>query len=258
MVHIVGAGAGDPELITVKGQRLLREADVVIYAGSLVNPELLKLCKDSAKIYNSAEMMLEEIIHAIEVADNKGLNVVRLHTGDPSIYGAIQEQIDVLKAKGIDFEIVPGVSSFVAAAASLKQEYTLPGVTQTVILTRCGGRTPVPDRESIRNLAQHQSTLCIFLSINLIADVVNELLAGGLDTDTPIAVVQRASWHDEKILRGRLDNIVEQVNNAGIDRTAMIVVGRCLNSDNYQPSKLYSRDFSHMFRTARGNNDAEI
>ena len=247
MVYIVGAGAGDPELITVKGQRLLREADVVIYAGSLVNPELLKNCKDNAEIHNSAAMTLDEVLKVIEVANSKGKNVVRLHTGDPSIYGAIQEQIDALAEKNIAVEIVPGVSSFLAAAATLKQEYTLPGVTQTVIITRAGGKTPVPDSESLKNLAQHKTTLCIFLSVNLIEKVVADLLAAGLSKDTPVAVVQKASWKDEKIVRGNIENIAEQVKAAKIERTALIIVGECLNK-HYEKSLLYSPHFSHMFR----------
>ena len=249
MVYIVGAGAGDVELITVKGQRLLREADVIIYAGSLVNAELLKVCRADAEIYNSATMTLDEVLAVIEVANAAGKNIVRLHTGDPSIYGAIQEQIDFLDKKNIPFEIVPGVSSFLAAAATLKQEYTLPGVTQTVIITRAAGKTPVPDSESLKNLAVHKTTLCIFLSVGLIENVVADLLAGGLTADTPVAVVQRASWHDEKILRGTLQNIVAQVKAAKIERQALIIVGDCLNK-NYEHSQLYSPNFSHMFRKA--------
>ena len=248
MVYIVGAGAGDPELITVKGQRLLREADVVIYAGSLVNPELLKNCKANAEIYNSATMTLDEVINVIEIANLQNKNIVRLHTGDSSIYGAIQEQIDILAEKNIVVEVVPGVSSFLAAAATLKQEYTLPGVTQTVIITRAAGKTPVPEKESLKNLAQHQTTLCIFLSVSLIENVVADLLAAGLSEDTPVAVVQKASWQDEKILRGTLENIVAQVKAEKIERTALIIVGECLNK-NYEKSQLYSPNFSHMFRS---------
>ena len=248
MVHIVGAGSGDVELITLKGKRLLEEADVVIYAGSLVNPELLKFCKVESQKYNSASMTLAEVIHIIEQAEAKGLTTVRLHTGDPSIYGAIQEQMDELALRGIEFDVTPGVSSFLAAAAALKQEYTLPGITQTVIITRHGGRTPVPERESLKNLAKHQTTICIFLSIKMIAEVVDDLIAGGFKSDTPIAVVEHASWADEKIVRGTLETIIEQVKTEGIERTAMIIVGHCLGSDKYQESKLYSPEFSHMFR----------
>ena len=247
MVYIVGAGAGDPELITVKGQRLLREADVVIYAGSLVNPELLKNCREDAEIFNSATMTLDEVLNVIETADSAGKNVVRLHTGDPAIYGAIQEQIDALETKNIAVEIVPGVSSFLAAAATLKQEYTLPGVTQTVIITRAAGKTPVPERENLKNLAKLQTTLCIFLSISFIENVVADLLDAGLDKNTPVAVAQKASWQDEKVLRGTLENIVAQVQAEKIERTALIIVGNCLNK-NYEKSQLYSPTFSHMFR----------
>ena len=251
MVHIVGAGAGDPELITVKGQRLLGAADVVIYAGSLVNPELLKFCKDGVETFNSAEMTLDEVIHVIEVAHSQGKDIVRLHTGDPSIYGAIQEQTDILTEKGIEFEIVPGVSSFLAAAAALKQEFTLPGITQTVILTRQSGATPVPENESLKKLAAIQSTICIFLSVKLIDKIVEDLLSAGLEINTPVAVVYKASWADEKILRGTLENISEKVKSAGITRTALVIVGNCLNSKRYEKSHLYSPKFSHMFRKAK-------
>ena len=250
MVYIIGAGSGDPELITVKGQKLLSAADVVIYAGSLVNPELLKVCKEGAEIFNSALMTLDEVIHVIETANSNGKDVVRLHTGDPSIYGAIQEQIDALNDKGIDFEIVPGVSSFVAAAASLKQELTLPGITQTVILTRQGGVTSVPEAESLKKIADTKATICVFLSVKLIDDVVKNLLDAGLAETTPVAIVYKASWSDEKILRGTLENISAKVKESGINRTALIIVGQCLNSRRYEPSKLYSPKFSHMFRRA--------
>ncbi len=249
-VYIVGAGAGDPELITVKGQKLLQKADVIIYAGSLVNPALLGFAKEGAEIHDSASMTLPEVIETIEKAVAKDLMVVRLHTGDPSIYGAIQEQMDALKKKGIDFEVVPGVSSFLATAAALKQEYTLPGISQTVIITRNEGRTPVPEREKLRSLAAHQATMCIFLSITMLADVVKELMEGGYAPSTPIAIVQRASWPEQKIVRATLETIVAEIADKGIDRTAMIVVSRCLGAD-YELSRLYAPEFSHMFREAR-------
>jgi len=248
-VYIVGAGAGDPELITVKGQKLLQKADVIIYAGSLVNPALLGFAKEGAEIHDSASMTLPEVIETIEKAVAKDLMVVRLHTGDPSIYGAIQEQMDALKKKGINFEVVPGVSSFLATAAALKQEYTLPGISQTVIITRNEGRTPVPEREKLRSLAAHQATMCIFLSITMLADVVKELMEGGYAPSTPIAIVQRASWPEQKIVRATLETIVEEIADKGIDRTAMIVVSRCLGAD-YELSRLYAPEFSHMFREA--------
>lgn len=249
-VHFVGAGPGDPELITVKGQRLIAAADTIIYAGSLVNPALLDLAKPGAEIMNSAAMTLGEVIVAIEKAAGEGRSVVRLHTGDPSIYGAIREQMDALDARGISYDVIPGVSSFLAAAAALNCEYTLPEVSQTVIVTRLEGRTPVPEREKLAQLAAHQATMCIFLSVHMLDGVVAELTAGGYPTDTPIAVVQKASWPDEKIYRGTLATIAATVADAGVDRTAMIVVGRCLDGE-YALSKLYSPEFGHMFREAK-------
>lgn len=249
-VHIVGAGPGDPELITRKGARLLETADVIIYAGSLVNPALLELAKDGAEIHNSASMTLPEVIRTIEAAVQVKKSVVRLHTGDPAIYGAIQEQMDELDAKGISYEVVPGVSSFLATAAALKQEYTLPGITQTVIITRNEGRTPMPEREKLRSLAEHQATMCIFLSITMLDAVVAELITGGYPASTPIAIVQRASWPEQKIVRGTLETIVEAVSDKDIDRTAMIVVSHALNAD-YELSRLYAPEFSHGFR--KGN-----
>lgn len=252
MVHIVGAGSGDIELITLRGKRFLEEADVVIYAGSLINPQLLNFCKSDVKKYDSAFMTLDEVIHVIEQAESQNLNTVRLHTGDPSIYGAIQEQMYALDKRNISYDITPGVSSFLAAAASLQQEYTLPGITQTVIITRQGGRTPIPEREQLKNLAKHQTTLCIFLSIKLIDEVVKDLLEGGFEEDTPVAVVERASWHDEKIVRGTLSDIADKVKAESIERTAMIVVSHCLNAplEERNHSLLYSPKFSHMFRKA--------
>lgn len=249
-VHIVGAGPGDPELITRKGAHLLETADVIIYAGSLVNPALLELAKDGAEIHNSASMTLPEVIRTIEAAVQVKKSVVRLHTGDPAIYGAIQEQMDELDAKGISYEVVPGVSSFLATAAALKQEYTLPGITQTVIITRNEGRTPMPEREKLRSLAEHQATMCIFLSITMLDAVVAELITGGYPASTPIAIVQRASWPEQKIVRGTLETIVEAVSDKDIDRTAMIVVSHALDAD-YELSRLYAPEFSHGFR--KGN-----
>lgn len=249
-VYIVGAGPGDPELITVKGQRLLGAADVVIYAGSLVNPALLSLAKQGAKIYNSASMTLAEVVETIEAAAMAGETVVRLHTGDPSIYGAIQEQMDALKERGISCEVVPGVSSFLAAAAALKQEYTLPEISQTVIITRNEGRTPVPEKEKLASLAAHNATMCIFLSVHMLSEVVRELIAGGYAPETPIAIVQKASWPEEKIVRATLATIEQAAKNADITRTAMIVVGQCLHAD-YALSRLYAPEFGHMYRDAK-------
>ncbi len=250
MVYIIGAGPGDPELITVKGQRLLREADVIIYAGSLVNPEVLAVTRPEAEIYNSAHMTLDEVLAVMEKAVTDGKTVVRLHTGDPSIYGAIQEQMDALAQKGIAFEVIPGVSSFLATAAVLKQEYTLPDVSQTIILTRIEGRTPVPEKEKLSSLAAHNSTMCIFLSVQMISEVVQELIDGGYAPDTPVAIVQRATWPEQKIFRGTLKTIAGIIASESVDRTAMIVVGRCLDSE-YALSRLYASDFTHMFREAK-------
>lgn len=249
-VHIVGAGPGDPELITRKGARLLGEADVVIYAGSLVNPALLQFAKEGAEIHNSASMTLPEVIATVEAAVQANKSVVRLHTGDPAIYGAIQEQMDALDQRGIRYEVVPGVSSFLATAAALKQEYTLPGITQTVIITRNEGRTPMPEKEKLRSLAAHQATMCIFLSVSMLDTVVHELMEGGYPAATPIAIVQRASWPEQKIVRGTLETIVEEMSDKDIDRTAMIVVSHCLGAD-YELSRLYAPEFSHGFR--KGN-----
>ncbi len=248
-VFIVGAGPGDPELITVKGQRLLKKADVIIYAGSLVNPAILNVAKAGAEIFNSASMTLPEVIEKIEEAVQNGKIVVRLHTGDPAIYGAIQEQMDELKKRKIAFEVVSGVSSFLATAAALRQEYTLPDISQTVIVTRNEGRTPVPERESLRSLAAHHATMCIFLSVHMLSDVVKELLAGGYEPETPIAIVHKASWPEQKIVRATLETIADKVKEEQITRTAMIVVGWCLGAD-YSLSRLYAPEFSHMFRQA--------
>lgn len=249
-VYIVGAGPGDPELITIKGKRLLGEADVVIYAGSLVHPALLSHAKQGARVYNSASMTLPEVIAVMEQSAQKGELVVRLHTGDPAIYGAIQEQMDALAKRGISYEVVPGVSSFLATAAALKQEYTLPDVSQTVIITRNEGRTPVPPKEKLASLAGHQATMCIFLSVHMIEDVVKELVEGGYPADTPIAVVQRASWPEQKIVRATLETVAQEIADEKIDRTAMIVVGKCLDA-SYALSRLYAPEFAHGYRDAR-------
>jgi len=249
-VFFVGAGPGDPELVTVKGQRLIAVADTIIYAGSLVNPEILASAKPQAEIHNSASLTLEEVVEIIEQSVKAGKNVVRLHTGDPSLYGAIKEQMDLLDARQITYEIVPGVSSFLAAAAALRCEYTLPEVSQTLIITRLEGRTAVPEKEKLALLASHNCSMCIFLSVHMFDAVIAELLKGGYSEDTPVAVVEKASWPDEKIFRGTLATIGRIVGEAGIARTAMIVVGDCLEGE-YALSQLYSPNFSHMFREAR-------
>lgn len=250
MIYFVGAGPGDPELITIKGAKLLQEADVVIYTGSLVNPKILNYCKPGAEIYNSATMTREEILAVMRRAHLKQLTVVRLHTGDPALYGAIQEQMDALMSQDIPFKVVPGVSSFLAAAAAIPHELTLPGVTQTVILTRLEGRTPVPEQEKLRELARHQCTMCIFLSVHQIERVVEELLAGGYSPQTPVLVIEKVSWPEERLLRGTLADIAEQVKNAGITRTALVLVGDVFNS-SYQLSRLYDPHFDHSYRNSR-------
>ena len=249
IIKIVGAGAGDPELITVKGMNALKEADVVIYAGSLVNPALLDYCKKDCVIYDSAGMNLDEVIDVMKEAYPKGKKIVRLHTGDPSIYGAIREQMDRLDDLGFGYTVIPGVSSFCAAAAALKKEYVLPEVSQTVILTRMEGRTPVPEKEDIRNLAKINATMIIFLSVHMIEEVVERLLEGYTE-DTPCAVVYKASWPEEKKVVGTLADIADKVHEANIGRTALITVGRFLG-DEYALSKLYDKAFSHGYREAK-------
>jgi len=249
MVYFIGAGPGDPELITIKGKKRIEESDIVIYAGSLVNKELLKYCKPSAQIYNSAGMTLDEVLEIMVKGVKEGKKIARLHTGDPSIYGAVREQMDALDRHGIQYEVIPGVSSFLATAAALKKEYTLPGVTQTVILTRMEGRTEVPLEEKIEALAAHKATMVIFLSIGMIDELVSRLKAGYEET-TPVAVVYKVSWPEQKIVRGTLADIAGKVKAEGIKKTALVVVGNFLG-DEYELSKLYDKSFSHEFRSAR-------
>lgn len=247
MVHFVGAGSGAPDLITVRGARLLGEADIVIYAGSLVNPALLDATKPGCEIHDSAKMTLEEVIAVIRQAEAEGKTTVRLHTGDSSIYGAVREQFDALEKLGIDYDVCPGVSAFCGAAAALRAEYTLPDVSQTVIITRAPGRTPVPERESIRSLAAHQATMVLFLSTSLTELLQVELLAGGYAAETPAAVVYKATWPEEKIFRCTVGTLHETVTGNGLTKTSLIVVGNCLG-DNYLRSLLYHPDFTTEFR----------
>lgn len=248
MVFFIGAGPGDPELITVKGKRLLEEAGIIIYAGSLVNKKLLEYAKPDCKVYNSAEMTLEQVIAVMEEGHREQKRIVRLHTGDPSIYGAIREQMDELDKRGMPYEVVPGVSSFAAAAAALKKEYTLPGITQTLILTRMEGRTEVPGKEGIEALAAHSATMVIFLSVHMIDDLVDKLKTG-YGENTPIAIVYKASWPEQKIIRGTLQTISGLVKKEGVRKTALVVVGSFLG-DEYELSKLYDKNFSHGYRSA--------
>ncbi|SHJ04877.1 cobalt-precorrin 4 C11-methyltransferase [Geosporobacter subterraneus DSM 17957] len=249
MIYFIGAGPGDPELITVKGQNIVKQADVIVYAGSLVNKGIIDCRKETAEVYNSASMTLEEVIEVLSAGEAAGKLVARVHTGDPSIYGAIREQMDILDEKGIAYEVIPGVSSFVGAAAAIKKEFTLPGVTQTVILTRMEGRTEVPEKESLESLAQHKASMCIFLSVHMIEEVVRRL-AAHYPMTTPIAVIQKATWEDEKIVLGTLEDIAEKVKKADIGKTAQILVGDFLGN-NYEKSKLYDKHFSHEFRSAK-------
>ncbi len=250
MVHFVGAGSGAPDLITLRGARLLGEADVVIYAGSLVNPELLTLTKPGCELHDSAKLTLEEVIALVEAAERMGKTTVRLHTGDPSIYGAVREQFDELAKRGIAFDVCPGVSSFCGAAAALRTEYTLPDVSQTVIITRAAGRTPVPERESIRSLAAHGATMVLFLSTALTETLQGELLAGGYVAETPAAIVYKATWPEEKIFRCTVGTLHETAEENGLRKTALIVVGRCLGEE-YLRSMLYHPDFTTECR--KGN-----
>ncbi len=249
MVHFVGAGPGAPDLITVRGAKLLEAADVIIYAGSLVNPELLEYAKSDCKIYNSAYMTLEEVIAVVREAEQKGLTTVRLHTGDPAIYGAIKEQMDELDVSDIAYDVCPGVSSLFGAAAALKCEYTLPDVSQSVIITRAEGRTPVPDKEKLCLLAKHQSTMILFLSSGLAEKVKNELIEGGYSEDCPVAVVYKATWPDEKIVHTTVGELPQVMSDNGINKTALIIVGYVLKSE-YEKSKLYDKTFSTEFRKA--------
>jgi precorrin-4/cobalt-precorrin-4 C11-methyltransferase len=249
-VTIVGAGAGDPELLTLKGKRAIEEAEIILYAGSLVNPEVLRYAREGTEIHNTAEMDLEEIMRVIVEGVRGGKAVVRLHTGDPSLFGAIGEQMELLEEKGIPYEIIPGVSSFLAAAASLRRELTVPEVSQTVIITRMEGRTPVPQPQALKGLAAHKASLCIFLSAHLLGKVVKELKEGGYEGKTPVAVVYKTSWPEEKILQGTLDTIQEKVEEGGIEKTALIFVGEFLSPPKRR-SRLYATDFSHGYRKGR-------
>ena len=249
MVHFVGAGPGAPDLITLRGKKLLEQADQVIYAGSLVNPVLLGFCRENCRIYNSAELTLEEVIDLIEKAEKNGETTVRLHTGDPCLYGAIREQMDELKPRGIDYDITPGVSSFCGAAAAAEAEYTLPGISQTVIITRMAGRTPVPERESMVSLAQHGATMVVFLSSGLLTKVQEALLEGAYTEKTPCALVYKATWPEQRVLYTRLGTLAEKAAEAGISKTALVLVGDFLG-EGYERSKLYDPEFTTEFREA--------
>lgn len=247
MITFVGAGPGDPELLTIRGKKAIDSADVIIYAGSLVNPAVLSGAKKDARIYNSAEMDLDEVIDVMKDAETKGLATARVHTGDPSIYGAIREQIDRLDPLGIKSEVIPGVSSAFATAAVLKKEYTLPDISQTVIFTRMEGRTPMPPGEKLSDLAKHHATMVIFLSVGFLEEMSRQLIEGGYTEKTPVAVVYKASWPEQKIVTGTLKDIAGKVKDAGIKKTALTVVGDFLG-DEYSLSKLYDKSFTTEYR----------
>lgn len=250
MVHFVGAGSGAVDLITVRGARLLKEADVVIYAGSLVNPEILHYAGEGCQVYNSAEMTLEQVLEVIKSAEAEGKTTVRLHTGDSSIFGAVREQFDQLNKLGIDYDVCPGVSAFCGAASTLRAEYTLPEVSQTVIITRAAGRTPVPEGQSVRELSSHRATMVLFLSTGLTETLQRELLEGGYPGSTPVAVVYKATWPEERVFHCTVETLHRTVTENRLSKTALIIVGDCLG-DRYGRSRLYAPDFSTEFREAR-------
>lgn len=250
MIHFVGAGPGAPDLITLRAAELLKTADAIVYAGSLVNPALLDYAKNGCEIHNSARMTLDEVIAVLLRVHRAGGMAVRLHTGDPSIYGAIREQMDLLKAGGVPYDVCPGVSSFCAAAAALKAEYTLPQVSQSVIITRMAGRTPVPVKESIASFAAHGATMVIFLSAQMAEALQRELLSGGYSADTPAAIVYKASWPDEKVFRCTVGTLAETAAQSGVSNLALILVGG-FSGDDYELSKLYDPAFTTAFRRGK-------
>lgn len=248
MIHFVGAGSGAADLITVRGKKLLEEADVIVYAGSLVNPQLLDYAKETCKIYNSAKMTLEEVREVLFEAEQAGKNTVRLHTGDPCLYGAIREQMDVLEERGIPYDYCPGVSSFCGAASALNLEYTLPDVSQSVIITRMAGRTPVPEKESIESFAAHQATMVVFLSTGMLRELSDRLIAGGYKADTPAAIVYKATWEDEKTFLCTVGTLAETAEKNHVTKTALMIIGDVVAHHGYQRSKLYDPGFTTEFR----------
>lgn len=250
MIYFIGAGSGAADLITVRGMKILKKADIIIYAGSLVNDELLNYKKEECLVYNSAKMTLEEVIEVMEDGEKKGFDIARLHTGDPCIYGAIREQMDCLEKKGIGYEYCPGVSSFCGAASALNLEYTLPNISQSVIITRMEGRTPVPKKESIALFAAHEATMVIFLSTGMLKELSEQLIEGGYTKDTPAAIVYKATWEDEKVIVGTVGTIYELAEKEDIKKTALIIVGDVVSHVNYQRSKLYDPFFSTEYREA--------
>lgn len=250
MIHFVGAGSGAPDLITIRGKNLLEKADVIIYAGSLVNPQLLEYAKEDCQIYNSALMTLEEVLEVMFKAEEEGKMTVRLHTGDPCLYGAIREQMDVLDEKGIEYDSTPGVSSFCGAASALDLEYTLPDVSQSVIITRMAGRTPVPTKESIESFAAHQATMVVFLSTTMLEELSERLIAGGYSADTPAAIVYKATWEDEKKFICTVGTLAETARENDIRKTALMIIGDVVTHTHYNRSELYNPAFTTEFREA--------
>lgn len=250
MIHFVGAGSGAADLITVRGSRLLQEADVIIYAGSLVNPQLLEERKDGCSVYDSAKMTLEEVLAVMKEAEEKGLTTVRLHTGDPCVYGAIREQMDLLDQENIAYDYCPGVSAFCGAASALNLEYTLPGISQTVIITRMAGRTPVPEKEEIAKLASHGSTMVIFLSTGMLERLSERLIAGGYQADTPAAIVYKATWPDERSYICTVGTLAQCARDNQVTKTALIIVGDTVAQTGYNRSELYHPAFTTEFRQA--------
>ncbi|MDD3797095.1 MAG: precorrin-4 C(11)-methyltransferase [Lachnospiraceae bacterium] len=251
MVHFVGAGSGAPDLITVRGLNLLKQADVIIYAGSLVNPQLLEDRKEGCQVYNSATMTLEEVMEVMLQAEREGKNIVRLHTGDPCLYGAIREQMDILEENQITYDYCPGVSSFCGAASALNLEYTLPEVSQSVIITRMAGRTPVPEREEIAAFAAHHATMVIFLSTGMLEQLSRRLIAGGYEAYTPAAIVYKATWEDEASFVCTVATLAETAAKNRITKTALIIVGDVVSHSHYQRSELYHPEFTTEFRKAK-------
>ena len=248
MVHFVGAGPGAPDLITLRGKTFLEQADVIFYAGSLVNPRLLSYAKEECQVYNSAHMTLEEVIAVMEQAEEEGKTTVRLHTGDPCIYGAIREQMDILDEKKIAYDSCPGVSSFCGAASALDLEYTLPEISQSVIITRMAGRTPVPPKESIESFAAHQATMVVFLSTGMLEELSQRLIAGGYKEDTPAAIVYKATWEDEKTFVCTVGTLAETARENQITKTALMIIGDAVKTSHYDRSKLYDPEFTTEFR----------
>ena len=249
-VYFVGCGPGDPDLITIKAKKIIQKADVVVYSGSLIPTQILNFCK-KAKLHDASKLVREEIFEILKQNAKKNKIVVRLHDGDPSIYGAIKEQIDNLQSEGIESKVVPGVTSFLASAAALGMQLTLPGVTQTIIITRAESRTKVPKEERISELAKHKATMIFYLSIHLLPNIVKQAIEGGYATLTPAAVVYRASWNDQKIITGTLTDITKKVRDEKITRTAIIIIGDVIQPKSYEYSKLYDKTFSHEFRKAK-------